>query len=495
MRTDAQIAVRFAGVRDSQNLGNRLHEARLKAFLSVDGEIDEEDEVSALLAKAASVYTNAIAPETRKAYVRRWRYFESWCKAKGFESLPATPETVMLYLASNTGPNTGVALATLRGWAAAIARVHLEAGLASPTDDPAMSLFLKGLARMHPPGAKPEPVQALRIGPLREVIRMIHANAVDPVEVRDRAILGLHLAGIGDGEMTRLCWQQVTIADRSMTITLLPVGRQKNARRVRICRIEDDTICPVASLAAWQRLSTSEGPVFRLASAAWLGDEEMRTKRIWSIRKARLNSLGTPGKKATPQAAMRLLGRQPPMDVRDLAILLIGFAGAFRRPEVTNLRWSDLRLSEAGLVVHLRTSKTDQEGRGKSVGIPYGKSPMTCPVTAYLAWLERVTEQLGEPDPEARVFTHVGRAGRITDTPLSPAALTRMVIARAQAAGLEGKFGGRSLRAGFISTAADLEVPLEAIATQSRHATLDSLVLYVRRDDPFRRNPAGKVGL
>ena len=90
---------------------------------------------------------------------------------------------------------------------------------------------------------------------------------------------------------------------------------------------------------------------------------------------------------------------------------------------------------------------------------------------------------------------HVGRSGRITETPLTPEALTYLVIRRAKSAGLEGHWGGRSLRAGFISTAADLDIPLEAIATQSRHATSNTLMRYIRRDDPFRRNPAAKVGL
>ena len=70
-----------------------------------------------------------------------------------------------------------------------------------------------------------------------------------------------------------------------------------------------------------------------------------------------------------------------------------------------------------------------------------------------------------------------------------------MVRRRAEDAGLEGRWGGRSLRAGFISTAADLEIPLERVAAQSRHMTLDSLARYIRRLDPFTGSAAGKVGL
>ena len=93
------------------------------------------------------------------------------------------------------------------------------------------------------------------------------------------------------------------------------------------------------------------------------------------------------------------------------------------------------------------------------------------------------------------VFVVVGRSGRIGVEPVSAATITCVVQTRATQAGLTGRWGGRSLRAGFISTAADLDIPLELIAKQSRHANLDTLIRYIRVDDPFRRNTAARVGL
>ena len=63
------------------------------------------------------------------------------------------------------------------------------------------------------------------------------------------------------------------------------------------------------------------------------------------------------------------------LDVRDRALMLIGFAGAFRRSELVGLNIEDLEFNEDGLVVHLRRSKTDPEGQGRKVGIPYGPRP------------------------------------------------------------------------------------------------------------------------
>ena len=93
------------------------------------------------------------------------------------------------------------------------------------------------------------------------------------------------------------------------------------------------------------------------------------------------------------------------------------------------------------------------------------------------------------------VFTTVGRAGRIGNDALTPSAISVMVQTRMAEAGIEGHWSGRSLRRGFISTAADLGLRLEDIAKGSRHATLDSLIRYIANDDPFRDNPTAQMGL
>ena len=69
-------------------------------------------------------------------------------------------------------------------------------------------------------------------------------------------------------------------------------------------------------------------------------------------------------------------------------MLLLGFAGALRRSELVSLDVSDLEFTRAGLVVTLRKSKTDQGGRSRRLGIPYGSSEQTYPVRSLQAWLE-----------------------------------------------------------------------------------------------------------
>src|SRR5690606_36658359 len=73
---------------------------------------------------------------------------------------------------------------------------------------------------------------------------------------------------------------------------------------------------------------------------------------------------------------------------RDHALLLVGFASGFRRSELVALDVADLDFGADGLTVTLRRSKSDQEGAGRKVGIPFGSDPATCPVRSLKAWLE-----------------------------------------------------------------------------------------------------------
>ena len=74
---------------------------------------------------------------------------------------------------------------------------------------------------------------------------------------------------------------------------------------------------------------------------------------------------------------------------RDRALVLLGFAGAFRRSELVALDVEDCAFGKDGLTVTLRRSKTDQDGAGRKIGIPYGSNPETCPVRTIQTWMER----------------------------------------------------------------------------------------------------------
>lgn len=477
-------------------LAHRLREARVKAFLGGDcGQ--PQSELDALISKTARLFSESITGETRKDYSRRWRKFEAWCEQKGFDALDSPSEVVMMFLADHVGRD-GVALGTLRSYMAAINRIHVEAGLMPPGDDPAMTMFLRTMRKAVRPRDPQAEISALKIGPLREVCRYLDSIGPDPVEVRDRALFALHRAGAGDGEIARLRWENIHLTANRATVLLRSVRHDRSDRTLHLGKHQDPTLCGVRALQAWRDLGGISVPwvVTQTDKTGARDAREWTPRDIFRIRRARLGSLTREGEESRAERVMSLLGAARPDVLRDKALILTGFAGAFRRPDVLGLHWSDLTVVESGMVLRLRKSKTDRAGDGVDVGIPRGASAATDPVRALLAWRDRMERQLGADYLEyGPCYTTVGRSGRIGTEPLTTTSLSMMIRARMAEAGIEGRWSGRSLRRGFISTAADLGMRLEDIARGSRHATLDSLICYIANDDPWRRNPATQLGL
>ncbi len=177
------------------------------------------------------------------------------------------------------------------------------------------------------------------------------------------------------------------------------------------------------------------------------------------------------------------------IDQRDRALILLGFAGAFRRSELAQVRLSDITETEDGLRVVLRQSKTDQEGEGFVKGIPYGHEHKTCPVRAWNTW----KEVAGITDGMA--FRSITRHGKL-GTSLSDRAVAEVIKRRAKAAGLDYQdYSGHSLRAGLATAAAQAGVSERVIAKQTGHKSLPVLRGYIREGSLFTENAAAKVGL
>src|SRR5579862_6719471 len=177
------------------------------------------------------------------------------------------------------------------------------------------------------------------------------------------------------------------------------------------------------------------------------------------------------------------------IDTRDRALMLVGFAGAFRRSGLVGLDIEDLEFNENGLVVQLNRSKTDPEGQGRKVGIPYGSTPATCPVRAVEAWVAVLQTD------EGPLFRAVDRHGRLHPTRLTPQSVALVVKRLIAKAGIPGDYAGHSLRAGLATAAAAAGVSERAIMAQTGHRSLATLRKYIREGSLFLENAAAKVGL
>lgn len=293
----------------------------------------------------------AKAPATLRAYRSDWRLFDAWCADHGLTSMPATPETIALWLTDFAGV---LACATLQRRLTSISQAHKAAGHDSPTRAPLVQATWQGIRRTFGTATRGK------------------APAVTPIL---RAF-----------------------------VTVLDIGR--------------------------------------------LGG------------------------------------------LRNRALLVVGFAGAFRRSELVALDVADVVETIEGLEVTIRRSKTDQDGEGVVVCLPYGSDPSTCPVRTLKAWLTAAGIADGP------IFRPVNRWDVVAGRRLSPRAVADVVKATAAAAGHDpSEFAAHSLRAGLITSAAGADVAERDIMRHSRHRSERTMRRYIRDASRWRANAAMAVGL
>jgi len=176
--------------------------------------------------------------------------------------------------------------------------------------------------------------------------------------------------------------------------------------------------------------------------------------------------------------------------IRDKALLLLGFYGAFRRSEVTGLDVENVSFEKEGLVVTLLRSKTDQEGQGIKKGIPNGIHDKTCPVLALLDWLTQAGISKGA------IFRGIDRHGKISEKRLAGKAVSLIIKRIAKRVGLDpAKFAGHSLRSGFATVASNAGATELEIMNQTGHKSLTVLRRYIRNGSLFKNNACRRVGL
>jgi hypothetical protein len=141
-------------------------------------------------------------------------------------------------------------------------------------------------------------------------------------------------------------------------------------------------------------------------------------------------------------------------------------------------------------VVQIRRSKTDQEGRGTSVGLPFGSDPNTCPVRTLRAWLEAAGISDGP------IFRPAAPHGRTTERRVPAEAVAHRLQRAARAAGLDAdRPAAHSLRTGPTTSAIEGGAHGRDVMRHSRHRSVTVFRGYVRDVGLFDANPAAAAGL
>jgi integrase len=187
----------------------------------------------------------------------------------------------------------------------------------------------------------------------------------------------------------------------------------------------------------------------------------------------------------TEEEAAWLRGR------RDRALILTGFAGAFRRSELAALRMEHIDSRPGGLLVTVPESKTDQEGEGQIVAIRRIEESEYCPVSVLREWVSVASID------EGAIFRGVPRSGYISRDAITGRTVGNAVKRAAEAAGLPQAedYTGHSLRAGHITQASMEGAPDAAIQAQSRHESDRAFREYVRPQKLLENTSSAHLGL
>lgn len=481
---------------------------------------------------ASAPQESSIPPTACSDAARRWRLaggastilqyaaalvrFEAFCRANRFITQPAAPHAVASYLRYRRDVDN-VQQASLDADARAIRQGHLACGLPDPTNDPAVR---EALGRRRPiRGTLPAllfstPVAAQISRALERAapdLRVpVFASSELSLDELDPIVERFRLQSLSRG--TRRAYahalrEYVTFCDRH-DLCALPA--------------EAETVCRFLADYGLSRKPPSLG----IARAA------IR----WVHRRASLPSpTDHPYVAEVVEGHARMVGTKPTqkyalttsdivamccaMDaeggilaIRDRAMMLLGFAGAFRRSEITSrdeyedgdetvcLAISDLVFDRFGVTIVLRKSKTDQAGAGADVRVVYGLKKETCAVLALQCWLELLKQRGIETGP---VFRSVYAKGDrlfgdaiIRNRPLTPGCLVDRLKYWAAKIGLDPRtIGGHSLRAGHVTTAAQGGASVFSIAEQGRWKNLSTVQRYYRRATSHVDNSSSVLGL
>lgn len=168
---------------------------------------------------------------------------------------------------------------------------------------------------------------------------------------------------------------------------------------------------------------------------------------------------------------------------RERAMLTLGFAAAMRVSELVGLDIEDIDFVPRGLAVNIRRSKTDQNGLGRVVGVFPAMRAYCCPVKSLRAWLKWRGRK---PGP---LFPGEGATGRFTSR-----GLTKVVKRLVAAVGLDPRlYGCHSLRAGFVTAAAENGVSESLIMQRTGHRSIATVAKYVRPATIFSRDALARA--
>ena len=176
--------------------------------------------------------------------------------------------------------------------------------------------------------------------------------------------------------------------------------------------------------------------------------------------------------------------------LRDKTIILLGFAGGFRRIELISIDFEDLEFVSEGVKIFIRKSKTDQFGEGMIKGLPYFTNQKYCPVRHLKKWLE-ISEIKSGP-----IFRRFSKGLNLGKNRLTDQSVALFLKKHLSNAGIENKnYSGHSLRSGFATVTAESGADERSIMAMTGHKTTQMVRRYIKEANLFKNNALNKINL
>lgn len=171
---------------------------------------------------------------------------------------------------------------------------------------------------------------------------------------------------------------------------------------------------------------------------------------------------------------------------RDIALLLSGFFGAFRRSELIAIQVSDLMWEPEGLIIRLPRSKTDQQATGLARALPFAGNPVCCPARAIKQWMDTADIVTGP------VFRPVNRWDQVQTKQLNPGAINDLLKTLGQACQFDfvPELSSHSFRRGLSTSAGREKVDFELIKKQGGWKSDATVWEYIEEGQQLSDNAA-----
>lgn len=318
-------------------------------------------------------------------------------------------------------------------------------------------------------------------------------------------------------ERYRQCWVAFTRWCEDNGRSPLPAGVETVAAYATWLASGRDNGKPLAASSITQALSAiklaqrtaghpfdSEAPVLK---------EVMRGLRR-AIAKTRTIRRVKPLTQEDLRAMLEQLRPDVLREARDAALIALGWAGALRRSELVGLDWGALGKTrgacgyvvadEKGLAITLMTSKASQD-TAQTIAVPRTFAPSLC--AAVEDWV--LSAKIGKGDPMFRATLGTADSKTLAKERLRAPEVARIIkrrihllarakgrkrLTKAEVAELVKQFSGHSMRVGFVTSAAERDVPTHRIREQTRHKSDSMVSIYIRNVDQFKNSGLKGVG-